>query len=244
MGISNITGAVTGVMRAALPLGYCCAVIVAAGASRRMEGTDKILADLAGTPVLRRTAEAFQNCPAVKEMVLVVREDQIVAASDLCSGLDKLTAVVAGGKTRPESVWLGLNALSKQVKLAAIHDGARPLVSAALIDRTVRAAHTYGAAAPAVPLKDTVKATQGGVVLSTLDRDRLRAVQTPQVFDLDLLRGGLKKALEAGETLTDDCSAVEKLGMSVKLVEGEERNLKITTPLDLVLAAAILEAGL
>ena len=122
--------------------------------------------------------------------------------------MDKVKIVVAGGKSRQESVWLGLNSLSKDVKLAAIHDGARPLISQAVIDRTVRAAHSYGAAAPAIPVKDTVKVVKSGLVMATPDRDTLRAVQTPQVFDFDLLRGALKKAEEEGASVTDDCSAV------------------------------------
>ena len=123
----------------------------------------------------------------------------------------------------------------------AVQDGARPLVSDEVIDRTVRAAHSYGAAAPAVPVKDTIKVAQGGLVASTPDRSQLRAVQTPQVFDFDLLRGALKKAEAENLTVTDDCSAVEQMGMSVKLVEGDERNIKVTTPLDLKMAALLLE---
>ena len=110
-----------------------------------------------------------------------------------------------------------------------------------MIDRVVRAANTYGAAAPAVPVKDTIKVVQGGVVNHTPDRSTLRAVQTPQVFDLDLLRGALQKAREDGAEVTDDCSAVERLGMSVKIVEGDERNLKVTTPMDLKIAQMLLE---
>ena len=127
------------------------------------------------------------------------------------------------------------------MKLAAIHDGARPLITNAVIDRTVRAAHTYGAAAPAVPVKDTIKVVKSGLVMATPDRANLRAVQTPQVFDFDLLRGALKKAEEENASLTDDCSAVERMGMSVKIVEGDERNLKVTTPLDLKIAEMLLE---
>ena len=149
--------------------------------------------------------------------------------------------MVAGGSSRQESVAAGLNALSDKVKLAAIHDGARPLVQWQVIDRVVRAANTYGAAAPAVPVKDTIKVVQGGVVNHTPDRSTLRAVQTPQVFDLDLLRGALQKAREDGAEVTDDCSAVERLGMSVKIVEGDERNLKVTTPMDLKIAQMLLE---
>ena len=135
-------------------------------------------------------------------------------------------------------------ALSNKVKLVAVHDGARPLITWQVIDRVVRAANSYGAAAPAIPVKDTIKAVQGGIVKQTPDRKLLYAVQTPQVFDLDLLRGALKKAQQDAAEVTDDCSAVERLGMSVKIVEGDERNLKITTPLDLAVAKMLLEEKL
>ena len=237
MDISKLTNA----GRKALPLQKCGAVIVAAGSASRMGGIDKVMAQLKGEPMIVRTVSAFQQCDAVREIVIVTREDLIRPISSLCAQMDKVKAVVAGGQSRQESVWLGLNALSKDVKLAAIHDGARPLITQAVIDRTVRAAHTYGAAAPAVPVKDTIKVVKSGLVMATPDRANLRAVQTPQVFDFDLLRGALKKAEEENANLTDDCSAVERMGMSVKIVEGDERNLKVTTPLDLKIAEMLLE---
>ena len=191
--------------------------------------------------MILRTVRAFQETNAIREIVIVTREDLIMPVSDLCAGLDKVKAVVVGGGSRQESVWLGLNALSKGMELAAIQDGARPLVTPALIDRTVRAAHSYGAAAPAIPVKDTIKVEKSGLIESTPDRSTLRAVQTPQVFDFDLLRGALQKARNDGAEVTDDCSAVERLGMKIRLVEGEERNLKVTTPLDLKIAELLLE---
>ena len=227
--------------RKLLKLKPCGAVIVAAGNASRMGGVDKIMADLGGKTVIRRTAESFQDCDAVKEIVVVTREDLIIPIGDLLHDLPKLRAVVAGGKTRQESVSLGLNALSEKTKLAAIHDGARPLVTWQLIDRVVRAANTYGAAAPAVPVKDTIKVVEGRVVKSTPDRATLYAVQTPQVFDFDLLRGALAKAKQDGAQVTDDSSAVERMGMSVKIVEGDERNIKITTPMDLKIGSLLLE---
>lgn len=232
---------VTGFARKLLPLKPCGAVIVAAGSASRMGGIDKVMAPLGGEPMIVRTVRAFQSSDAITEIVIVTRPDLILPIQKLCAGMEKVTAVVAGGKTRQESVHLGLNTLSGRVELAAIHDGARPLISGAVIDRTVRAAHTYGAAAPAIPVKDTIKTVKGGMVESTPDRSVLRAVQTPQVFDFDLLRGALKKAEEEEAQVTDDCSAVERMGMSVKLVEGEERNLKVTTPLDLKIAEMLLE---
>ena len=228
-------------MRKVLPLKRCGAVIVAAGSASRMGGIDKVMAPLRGEPVILRTVRAFQETDAIREIVIVTREDLIMPVSDLCAGLDKVKAVVVGGGSRQESVWLGLNALSKGIELAAIQDGARPLVTPALIDRTVRAAHSYGAAAPAIPVKDTIKVEKSGLIESTPDRSTLRAVQTPQVFDFDLLRGALQKARNDGAEVTDDCSAVERLGMKIRLVEGEERNLKVTTPLDLKIAELLLE---
>lgn len=227
--------------RRLLKLKRCGAVIVAAGSASRMGGIDKILADLNGEPVIVHTVRAFQECSAISEIVVVTTPDKLEKIMDLCRGLEKLKAVVAGGSSRPESVTNGLNALTEKVKLAAIHDGARPLVTWEVIDRTVRAANTYGAAAPGVPVKDTIKVVAGGMVKSTPDRSTLQAVQTPQVVDIDLLRGALKKAKDDNVNITDDCSAVEYMGMSVKMVQGDERNIKITTPLDLHIAKVILE---
>ena len=227
--------------RKLLPLKTCGAVIVAAGSASRMGGIDKVMAELKGEPMIVRTVRTFQECDAISEIVIVTRGDLIVPISNLCKDMPKVKAVVVGGKSRQESVNLGLNALSKKVKLAAVHDGARPLISWQVIDRTVRAANTYGAAAPAVPVKDTIKVVEGRVVKNTPDRATLFAVQTPQVFDFDLLRGALKKAEQNGAQVTDDCSAVELMGFTVKIVEGDERNIKVTTPMDLKIAEMLLE---
>ena len=228
-------------LRKVLPLKYCGAVIVAAGNASRMGGIDKVMAELNGEPMIVRTVRTFQTCEAIKEIVIVTREDLIMPIMKLCADFEKVKAVVVGGADRAESVGLGLGALSKQVKLVAVQDGARPLITHEVIDRTVRAAHSYGAAAPAIPVKDTIKVVNGGIVTSTPDRKTLQAVQTPQVFDLELLKGALKKAFDDKAEITDDCSAVERLGMSVKIVEGDERNIKVTTPLDLAVAKLLLE---
>ena len=231
----------TRIARKALKLRPTGAVIVAAGSASRMGGIDKVMAPLRGEPMILHTVRTFQSCDAIREIVVVTRPDLIVPIMDLCHDFLKLRMVVAGGSSRQESVERGLGALSEKMELAAVHDGARPLISWQVIDRTVRAANSYGAAAPAIPVKDTVKVVTGGVVMATPDRSRLQAVQTPQVFDLDLLKGALKKAREDGAAVTDDCSAVERLGMSVKIVEGDERNIKVTTPLDLKIAELFLE---
>ncbi len=231
----------TDAIRRVLPLGYCGAVIVAAGTASRMGGIDKVMAKLGGEPMILRTVRAFQNCEAVREIVVVTRPDLVIPIADLCHDFQKVQAVIVGGDSRQASVKRGLSALSKKVKLAAIHDGARPLVSNSVIDRSIRAAHTYSAAAPAIPVKDTVKVVQGGIVSTTPDRATLRAVQTPQVFDIDLLKAALTRAEEKGDQVTDDCSAVELMGMSVRIVEGDERNIKVTTPMDLKIAELLLE---
>ena len=231
----------TKLARKALKLRHCGAVIVAAGSASRMGGIDKVMAPIGGEPMIVRTVRTFQQCEAIREIVIVTRQDLIVPIMDLCHEFDKVQMVIVGGASRPESVAAGLSALSDKVKLVAVQDGARPLVSWQVIDRTVRAANSYGAAAPAIPVKDTIKVVSGGIVKETPDRSGLQAVQTPQVFDIDLLRSALLQAAQDGAEITDDCSAVERVGMSVKIVDGDERNLKVTTPMDLKIAELLLE---
>lgn len=232
---------VTRIARKLLKLKYCGAVIVAAGNASRMGGVDKVMAPLGPDPVIVHTVRCFQQCDAIREIVVVTREDLIAPIMELTQQFPKLQAVVLGGNSRDESVKLGIEALSDRCQLVAVQDGARPLVSDQLIDRVVRAANTYGAAAPAIAVKDTIKVVQAGVVESTPDRSTLRAVQTPQVFDLDLLHSALILAQRDGASITDDCSAVERMGMKVKMVEGDERNIKITTPMDLKIAQLLWE---
>ncbi len=217
----------------------CGAVIVAAGKATRMDGIDKAVAPLCGHPVLLITCTMFAKSEDIDEIVVVTREDLMDTVNSW--HLPKITAVVAGGQSRSASVMAGLQVLSKDMDLVAIHDGARPLVSLDLIAKTVKKATATGAAAPALPLKDTIKVVDNGVVHSTPNRDRLRAIQTPQIFDKDLITGALYKAITNETPLTDDCSAVEQLGMKVHLVDGDEENIKITTPMDLKIASLIIE---
>ena len=227
--------------RKVLKLKYCGAVIVAAGSASRMEGVDKVMAPIGTEPMIRRTVRNFQQCDAIREIVVVTRPDLIVPIMDLCRDFDKLKAVVVGGESRADSVNMGLNALSKKVELVAVHDGARPFADWQLIDRAVRAGNYFGAAAPGIPVKDTIKVVQGGMAKATPNRSALRAVQTPQVFDFDMLRGALAQAKATNATITDDCSAVELLGMEVRIFDGDERNIKITTPMDLKIAQLLAE---
>lgn len=222
---------------------HVTAVIVAAGSATRMHGADKVLTPLDGEPVLVRTVRAFENHPLIHEIILVVRADQkeVVASMAEAQGFSKLRGITIGGDSRTASVMAGLDLAAPETTHAAIHDGARPLVTAAVITDAVETALRTGAAAPAIPVKDTVKVADRGVVTATPNRSALYAVQTPQVFDFDLLRGALHQAQVQGTPLTDDCSAVEALGMKVHLTQGDEENIKVTTPLDLVVAEAILQ---
>lgn len=228
--------------RARRETGLCSAVIVAAGASTRM-GEDKVLLELGGVPVIVRALQAFERTPEVDEVVVVTREDQVAEVAGLCRsfGLGKVTKVVRGGATRTQSARLGTLEVRRDAQLIAIHDAARPFITGEVIAQAVRQAAQTGAAAPAVPVKDTIKQAAGGRVERTLDRSVLYAVQTPQVFEASLIRAALQKALDDGAELTDDCAAVERLGMQVALTPGDERNLKLTTPADLLLGQALLE---
>ena len=199
----------------------CAAVVAAAGSSSRMGGVNKLLQPLDGVPVLVRTLGSSKFFWPY--------------------GLTKCAKVIRGGESRVHSALLAALEVSPETELLAVHDGARPLVTPELIDRVVSAAARCSAAAPAVPVKDTVKVVRDGKVESTPDRDTLRAIQTPQAFDGPLLRAALQAAAEAGAEVTDDCAAVERLGKEVYLADGSYENIKITTPEDLALAEAILQ---
>lgn len=220
----------------------CSAVIVAAGNAKRMQGTDKIMADICGEPLIVHTLRAFEQSEDIQEIIVVTREDLLEPLSTLCveKQFKKVTKLCKGGETRAESVQAGLDLVSKKSDLVAIHDGARPLVTGKVIHDAVRKAEKFGAAAPAVPVKDTIKIVHGGIVESTPDRSALYAIQTPQVFKVSLYRAALERAIGSKETLTDDCSAAENYGVHVIITQGSDENLKVTTPTDLILAEALL----
>ena len=221
---------------------YCSAIVAAAGSSVRMGGTNKLLTELAGIPVLIHTLRALNQAAGVDEIVIAAREDEIVEFSRLCReyDIDKPTKVVCGGDSRAESVMRAALEANPEAKLLAVQDGARPLVTPELIDRVIDKAARCMAAAPGIAVKDTVKVVRDGEVIRTLDRDALMAIQTPQVFEASLLKAALQATLQTGAQVTDDCSAVERLGKIVYLVDGSEDNLKITTSTDLIVAEALL----
>ena len=222
----------------------CTAVIVAAGSSRRM-GADKLFLPMAGIPVIVRTLLQFQKCDAIDEIIVVTREDKLTEVADYCKQYEitKATKILQGGKERAESSAAGVFEASRHSGYIAISDGARPLVSPELIAETIAAARKYGAAAPAVPVKDTIKVAENGVVVDTPDRSKLFAIQTPQVFEADLIKGALTKAMRDKTPITDDCSAVEAMGYPVHLIEGSYQNIKITTQEDMIISQAYLAAG-
>lgn len=220
----------------------CAAVIVAAGNASRMKGTDKIMAELCGEPALLHALRPFEACEEIRQIVIVTREDLLEPISRLCvkNRLTKVSKVVLGGDTRAQSVQCGLDWVDKKCDYVAIHDGARPLVTEKIIHDAIRKAAKFGAAAPAVPVKDTMKIAHGGFVESTPDRSAMYAVQTPQVFDRSVYCAALEKAISENQTVTDDCSAAEAFGVRVCLTQGSDENIKITTPTDLIVAQALL----
>jgi 2-C-methyl-D-erythritol 4-phosphate cytidylyltransferase len=217
------------------------AVIVAAGSPTRL-GQDKLMLPLGGVPVLARTLRAFEACTMVDEIIIVTREDRLMELASLRDtyGITKLTQVVVGGATRAGSSLAGVMAASKKATLIAIHDGARPLVTLELIEAVFRKAEQRQAAAPVLPLKDTVKERSGDMLVKTPPRESLAAVQTPQAFRAELIRAALTEAMEQKLAITDDCSAVEAIGLPVAAVDGEEENIKITTAIDVVIAEEII----
>lgn len=222
---------------------YCAALVPAAGRSRRMGGTDKLTALLGGEPVLHRTLWALDNARLVDEIVVAASPDRLEEIAALCvrAGVKKPLRVVEGGDSRAQSVLMAALAASDRCELLAVHDGARPLIRGEQVDDMVRLGQKTYAAAPALPVTDTVKvADTAGVVQSTPDRRSLYAVQTPLVFQANLLKAALQSAVEANAEITDDCSAVERLGKTVYLVPGWRENIKITTQEDLMLAETFL----
>ena len=222
----------------------CSAVIVAAGSAQRM-GSDKILGALGGLPILVHTLRPFQDCDLVQEIVVVTRTEKLEHVAQLCAryGLDKVSKVIVGGAARMESALAGVSAVSEKADLIAIHDGARPLVTQALILRAIKAARERLAVVPALQSVDTLKCIdETGMICGEADRRYTVRIQTPQVFEASLIKGALTRAVEQQLPLTDDGSAIERLGVKVYTVPGEEENLKLTTPHDLRLAEAILKS--
>ena len=216
------------------------AIVVAAGQSSRMRGVDKIFYPLDGMPIVWHSISVLLSHPSIGRTVLVTAAENVRRAGELIASHDAgaEVSVCEGGERRQDSVLRGLERLG-DCDLVVVHDGARPFITAELLDRGIAAALEQGAAVAAVPVKDTIKQSDDSdVVEHTLPRDRLWAVQTPQIFDASLLREAHEKVQD---TVTDDSSMVEAIGHPVKVFQGSYSNIKVTTPEDLTIARAIIE---
>lgn len=213
-------------------------IIAAGGSSARMGGINKQFSLLGGIPVIMRSALAFENCAEITGIIIVTSQNDVDRINALCKEyhITKLIKTVCGGNSRAESVKKGA-AFLDNCDVVAIHDGARPLVSQRIISETVAAAAKYGAAFPSVPVKDTIKKVENNFVVSTPERSRLVATQTPQAF----LRNVYDRMLTLDGEFTDDCQLAEQLGVKVYAAQGDNGNIKITTPEDLQTAETLLK---
>jgi len=218
------------------------AIIVAAGSSRRM-GFDKLFAEIAGQPVLAHTIAAFEHTKAVTAIIIVAREDRHREIEKIvhAQNFKKIHAIVSGGEHRQDSVRAGLNLLAPGARYVAVHDAARPFITSEQIGRVLELARQHGAAALAEPITETLKrADENCFVRGGVDRERLYAMQTPQIFSRDLLVDAYDAVAANRLSITDEVSAVEHFGAKVLLVPNDQFNLKITFPRDLLLAESFL----
>lgn len=225
---------------------FVSAIIVAAGKGSRMAAAkNKVYLNLRGMPVLYYTIKVFQNIPEIREIVVVASKGEIEYCRENIVerySFNKVKKIVEGGDERQESVYNGLMAIDEKAKIVAIHDGARPLIDGKIIINAIKDAFIYKAVGVAVPVKDTIKiADENNIVVNTPDRKSLWAIQTPQIFERELIITAHEKAIQDRFTGTDDTVLVERLGYKVRLVEGDYKNIKITTPEDLIIAEALLK---
>lgn len=225
------------------------AIVVAAGEGKRMGSAGgKQFISLAGKPLLAHTLQAFQDCGSIDRIVLVTREESVVyCRNEIVNqyGLDKVFKIIVGGIERQDSVYNGLRQLPEEASIAAIHDGARPLVTPDLIDRSVAALPGWDGVVVALPVVDTLKELEAGPKIGrTLERQKIYSAQTPQIFKLEALKSAYERAMLKAFYGTDDAALVERAGFRVRIVEGSPENIKVTTPVDLMVAEAILKARL
>ena len=221
------------------------AIIVGAGRGERMGGVDKVFAPLGGQPILAYSIAAFQASELIEAIVVVLNERNVEQGRAIIreGGWGKVVAVITGGARRQDSTRAGIAALP-ECDIVAVHDAARPFVTAELIGRGVEAALAHGAAIAAMPVKETIKQVDAaGLILSTPPREALWAAQTPQLARRTALAAALDSAQACGATVTDEAAALEAAGERVAVFAGAYTNLKVTTPEDLILAAALLDAG-
>ena len=220
----------------------CSAVIAAAGTSQRCKWEDKLFYRILGKPVLAHTLEVFQNCARISEIIVVAQQEQLETIGEMCLEyrFSKVSKIITGGATRPESVLNGIYAVSRKSQLIAVHDGARPCIDNDLLERTISAAARYYAAAPAVAITSTIKKVEDGLICDTVDRENLYEIQTPQIFKAQIIKSALASAVRKKVNITDDCMAAEMIGAPVRIVEGLRKNIKITDIEDLSIIEAFL----
>jgi 2-C-methyl-D-erythritol 4-phosphate cytidylyltransferase len=217
-------------------------IIVAAGDSCRM-GFDKLFATIAGKPVVAHTIQAFERAGCVSEMIVVARKDRLDGIKAIVreENFKKVRSIIPGGKHRQDSVRAGLDHLDAGAKYVAVHDAARPLITAEQIERVFKQSQIHGAASLAEPISDTLKyADTESFVTGSVDRHQLYAMQTPQIFERKLIEDAYRAVYAENVLITDEVSAVERLGYKVILVPNQDLNFKITYPRDLALAEFVL----
>lgn len=221
------------------------AIIACAGSFTRMNGVNKQLLELDGIPVAVRSMLAFEQLDEVTEIIVSARENEIDEYKKLAEkhGVTKLKAVVKGGETRQQSIFNAYKYVSKETRYVAVHDGARPLVSPENIKQCIRDASIFGGAVLGVPVKDTIKNVDGGLITDTPDRRKLYITQTPQIFRKDIYVKGINFALSHELDFTDDCQLAEAVGAKVAMTESSYCNIKITTPEDIAVAEILLKGN-
>ena len=223
---------------------FVSVVIVAAGSASRMDGIDKQLMELGGMPVVVRSVLAFEHSKMVDEIILVTKKESIAELNRQMREffISKVKFIVAGGKTRQQSVFCGINCVDDRCEYVAIHDGARPLVLTGAVEACLEDAFVYKAALLGVKVKDTIKQTSDErFVEKTIHRANLFTAQTPQIFEIELYKQAMQNADTTGCDFSDDCQLIEAIGQRVYVSRGHYNNIKITTPDDISYAQALLE---
>lgn len=226
---------------------FVSAIVAAGGSGTRMnKEKNKLFLPVLNTPVIAHTLLALEKNDCIDEIIISAKESEFFIIDDIIKefGILKVKSIVKGGQTRAESVMSAINEISENSDFVAVHDGARPLVSQAVLNNTVKDAEQFGAAACGVLPKCTLKSADGdGFIKDTVDRSKTYEIQTPQVFKKDLFLKAYSQDMETIKNATDDCSLIEKLGVKIKISEGDYKNIKITTPEDILIAEAILKDG-
>lgn len=219
------------------------AIIASAGQSRRMGGKiNKQFIEINGLPLLAHTLKAFQNSPQIDQIIIAIESNNI----DLCQNeivnkfnISKVLKIVPGGKERQDSIYNAIKELPDDIEYVLIHDGARPMVTQEIIHRVIEEVKINKAVITAVPVKDTIKEIKNDIIVSTLNRANLVSVQTPQAFEINIIKRAYDEAYKNNFLGTDDAMLVERLGIPIRVVMGSYSNIKVTTPEDMEIVRKI-----